>query len=158
MSQLIRTSISIVMLAYATLTWAGIEAIYGDWEGGDSGTEAIFGSMTITKTRLTWEGRSPRERRCSVLYQQIPEGFGVKFKDQVGTEFVSGPDSPFQTFFLKIDDRKRCALGITHFRMTLREDLPAKMLDYIEHRGLDRSMGWGHFFPAARLNGSIREH
>jgi hypothetical protein len=146
MSQLIRTSISIAMLTYATLAWSGIEVIYGDWEGGDRATEAIFGTMTITKTRLTWKGRSPRERRCSVRYQQIPEGFGVRFKDQVGTEFVSAPDSPFQTFLLKIDDPKRCALGNTHFRMTLREDLPAKMLNYIEHHGLHRSIGWGHFF------------
>ena len=146
MSQAIRTSISVAILSYATLTWAGIDVIYGDWEGGGSGTEAIFGTMRITQTHLTWKGRAPREPRCSVRYRQIPEGFGVRFKDQVGTEFVSAPDSPFQTFLLKVEDRKRCALGITHFRMTLRLDLPGSELNEIDYRGLENPMGRGHFF------------
>lgn len=137
---------AIGILFHATLTWAGIEAIYGDWEGGDRGTEAIFGTMTITKTHLSWKGKAPRELRCTVRYVQIPEEYGARFKDQVGNEKVSAPDSPFQTFLLKIEDRKRCAMRITHFRLTLREDLPTSVLDEIDYRDLDNPMGWGHFF------------
>ncbi len=142
----IRWLITFGLLFYATLSWAGIEAIYGDWDGGDSGTEAIFGTMRITKSHLSWKGKAQGEPRCTVTYKQVPEDFGVKFKDQVGHEYVTAPDSRFQTFLLKIDGRKRCTLGITHFRMTLREVLSVSVLDEIDYRGLGNPMGWGHFF------------
>jgi len=146
MARAIRSLISFGFLLHAVSSWAGIEAIYGDWEGGDRGTEAIFGTMTITRTHLSWKGKSQRESRCTVRYKQIPEGYGVRFKDQVGTEFVSAPDSSFQTFLLKIEGAKPCALGITHFRLTLHEDLPVPVLNDIEYRGLNNPIGWGHYF------------
>jgi len=91
-------------------------------------------------------GESHDKPRCTVRYQQVQEGYGVRFKDQVGTEYVSASDSPFKTFLVRIDDRKRCALGITHFRLTLHENRPVSM-DYVEYRGLtDPAVARGHFF------------
>ena len=146
MKQPIRWLFAVGILFYATFSWAGIEAIYGDWEGGGSATVAIFGTMTITNSHLSWQGQAQGEPRCTVAYRQIPEGFGVKFKDQLGREYVTAPDSRFQTFLLMIDDPKRCALGITHFRMTLHERFSGRMLDEVDYRGLDNPRGWGHFF------------
>lgn len=145
MSRLTRCLVSIGVLFYAAFSWAGIEAIYGDWEGGGGAASAIFGTMTITKFHLTWKGKAPREPRCTVRYTHIPESFGVKFRDGAGHEFVSAPDSPFQTFLLKVEDRKRCALRITHFRLTLREDLPVSVLDEIHFYDIDDARGYGSF-------------
>ncbi len=111
MAQVIRSLISFGILLYAASIWAGTESIYGDWEAGGRATEAIFGTMTITKTHLSWQGKSHDKPRCTVRYQQVQEGYGVRFKDQVGTEYVSASDSPFKTFLVRIDDRKRCALA-----------------------------------------------
>lgn len=146
MAHAIRSLMLIGFLLNAVSSWAGIESIYGDWEGGGSGTEAVFGTMTITKTHLSWKGKARGEPRCTVRYEKIREGFGVRFRDQVGTEYVSASDSPFKTFLVRIDGRKRCALGITHFRLTLHEDRPVSM-DYVEYHGLtDPSVARGHFF------------
>ena len=58
MAQVIRSLISFGILLYAASIWAGTESIYGDWEAGGRATEAIFGTMTITKTHLSWQGKA----------------------------------------------------------------------------------------------------
>ncbi len=66
------------------------------------------------------------------------------FKDQVGNTFVTAQDTKFNTYLLKVQGSK-CTSGITHLRLTVAKDMPTYMA-MVEYEGIDRPMGWMHFY------------
>ena len=58
-----------------------IASIYGVWHGGDRGTEAIYGTMTITPTKISWAPKNP-DPKCSTSYSVEKETSGIIFQDQ----------------------------------------------------------------------------
>lgn len=141
---------SICLLLFPHLAVAGTGAFYGRWAGGGKAADAIYGTMDVSKLNFTWKGNNG-DPRCTVSYEQIHEGYGVEFKDQTGNSYVTAPDSTFKTYLLKINGGK-CALGVTHFRLTIRDELP-NYLAMIEYKGLDHPMGRMHFFKLADDSG-----
>jgi uncharacterized protein len=135
-------------LRMSQLIAGGVEAmsgtLYGKWEGGGKAASSIYGTMEISKSKITWKGHSNVNPRCTVTYQQVKEDYGVEFKDQTDNVYVTAPDSTFKTYLLKINGGK-CAMGLTHFRMTLRADLPG-YLEFIEYEELTNIVGRMHFF------------
>ncbi len=100
--------------------------------------------MNIGKSRITWKGNN-NDPQCTVSYQRIAEGFGVRFQDQTDNEYVTAPgESRYTTFLLGIKGGK-CALGLTHFRLTLDRELRG-YLAMVEYETTAHALGRMHFF------------
>lgn len=123
-----------------------MEALYGKWEGGDSGSLAQYGTMKISASSIAWKGRSHAERRCTVAYRRVPERYDIEFRDQTANKYVTAPgDSRYTTFLLKINGGE-CARRTTHFRFTLDSELNG-YLAYIHYdKVLAGPSSHGHFF------------
>ena len=122
----------------------GIAMLYGKWEGSGKASEAIYGMMEITKSKITWKGYSRVDPRCTVLYEQMSEADGTQFKDLFGHSHTISAGSKFKSYLLKINGK--CALKIKYFRMTLSDSLP----DYLDmntyYEGLDEAIGYMGFY------------
>lgn len=153
---LVAALISIVMASYALASddtnsvrhasiAGSMEALYGKWEGGDSGSLAEYGTIKISASSITWKGRSHAERKCTVTYQRVLERYGVRFQDQTEYEYVTAPDSNrYTTFLLKINGSE-CARRTTHFRFTFDNELNG-YLAYIHYdKVLTGPSSRGHF-------------
>jgi len=119
------------------------DVLYGEWTGGDTASDAIYGTMKISTSSITWKGNN-RDPRCTVNYRRLPEGYGVRFRDQTDNPYLTAPgDHRFKTYLLKIKGGK-CALGLTHFRLTLDDELGG-YLDMVEYKGPTNPIGRMHF-------------
>lgn len=118
----------------------GIEALYGKWEAGGAGGIAVYGMMEISKSKITWKGNNPSPR-CTVSYEQVPEGDVIKFKvDPNHFQNIS----PFKSYVLAIHGG--CALRTTYFRLTLPDNMP-DYLDMIEYSDdFAEAVGYVHFY------------
>lgn len=120
------------------------EELYGTWHGGDKAADAIYGRMNISESSMTWKGNN-NDPRCAVSYQRIREDQGVNFRDQTDNNYVTAPgEYRYTTFLLKIRGGK-CALGITHFRLTLDRDFPG-YLAMVKYKGMANAIGHIHFY------------
>lgn len=129
-----------LVIAQSSQNSQGIEALYGKWEAGGKAGIAIYGTMEISKSKITWKGFNPNPR-CTVSYEQVPENDEAKFKDNSG-HFQN--ISPFKSYLLAIHGG--CDLKITHFRLTLPNDIP-NYLDMVEYcEGIDEACGYVHFY------------
>lgn len=131
----------------ANFAFAGEEKLIGSWEGGDTASMSIYGTMHISKAKITWGGHNKYHPKCSATYEVVPEEFGATFKDQTGNIFVTSPDSKFSTYLLKLSGEK-CVLGISHFRLTFpfeNEFNYLAMVEYHKSDTSDKPMGWVHF-------------
>lgn len=142
-----RLPIIITFCLASNFALAGEENLIGSWEGGDTASMSIYGTMHISKENITWGGHNKYNPKCTVTYTIVPEEFGVTFKDQTGKVFVTSPDSKFSTYLLKISGGK-CTLGISHFRLTFpfeNEFNYLAMVEYHKSDTSDKPMGWVHF-------------
>lgn len=124
----------------STQSAQGIEALYGKWEAGGRGGEAIYGRMEISKSKITWKGYN-RSPRCTVSYKLVPEDDAIKFK--VDPERFQ-PLSPFKSYVLAIFGA--CALKTTHFRLTLPSNIPNYLDMNVYTEGMDDTGGYFHFY------------
>lgn len=120
-------------------------SIYGVWKGGGTASWAIYGTMTLTPTRISWKPAS-NNPKCSTGYRVQSEAPGFYFKDKFGDKYITTLDKnqKYRTFLLKLDPKK-CTQGTMYFRFIIDEHLPG-YLDYIEYRNevMEKS-GSGHF-------------
>ena len=119
-------------------------SIIGNWAGGDRAAESIYGTLTISKSLISWGGAHTSSPTCKASYLVEHEELGVKFKDQTGNTYVTSADSKFQTYLVRIKS-SNCVGGVSHMRLTLREDL-AGYLAVVTYDDSNRPTGWIHFF------------
>jgi hypothetical protein len=139
-----RLQIAIASFLFSCYVYGGQDEIIGTWAGGDRAAESIYGTLTISKSSISWGGTHTSSPTCKASYLVEHEDFGVAFKDQTGNTYVTSADSKFQTYLLSIKSAK-CARGLSHLRLTLREDL-AGYLAVVEYDRSNREIGWIHFF------------
>ncbi|NMM25735.1 MAG: DUF1311 domain-containing protein [Glaciimonas sp.] len=128
-------------MAQSTQSTEGIEELYGKWEAGGTGGLAVYGMMKISKSKITWKGYNRVDPRCTVSYEQVPEGDVIKIK--VDPDHFQNI-SPFKSYVLAIHGG--CALKITYFRLTLPDNMP-NYLDMIEYSDdFAEAVGYVHFY------------
>ena len=122
---------------------ANMDELYGTWHGGDKASDAIYGTMKIGKSSITWKGNNGAPR-CTVSYRRELESYGKKFLDQTDNNYVTASgEHRYATFLLKIKGGK-CTLNITHFRLTLDREITG-YLAMIEYETGTKPVGRMHF-------------
>lgn len=118
----------------------GIQVLYGDWTGMGTASEAIYGLMAISNTKITWKGQSHGAPRCTVTYERISEPYGKQFKDESGKLQTIAAGSPFKTFLLTVRGSGEC-LGqsspISQFRFTIFDRTPGVLDLFAYSKGPD---------------------
>ncbi|MGV3590591.1 MAG: hypothetical protein ACO1PZ_02810, partial [Gammaproteobacteria bacterium] len=94
----------IVLLAFPDpLLAAAAEELTGIWSGADTAAISIYGSITISRDHVSWAMNHNHPQGCVLSYSLENESSGVRFHNQVGQEFVTGPDMKFATYLLRIE-------------------------------------------------------
>jgi len=129
-------------------TSGDVVSIYGVWEGGGRATEAIYGTMTITPTKISWvpKNHSPK---CSTSYSVENETSGVTFRG-LHNQYVTTqePNTRYRTSLLKLKE-KTCVNRMKYIRFIVDECLQG-YLEYIDY-DIQGGKGYGHFYFVNQL-------
>lgn len=139
-----RLFIVIVLCLSSLSAIADEQALVGFWEGGDTASMSIYGTIQISESNISWGGHTKYHPKCLVTYTLEHEDSGTTFKDQQGRIYVISPNSKFHTYLLKVSGGK-CTTGISHLRLTFEDD-STSYLAMVEYKGLSQPVGWMHFF------------
>jgi hypothetical protein len=133
-----------LILVASLPAYAQEQMLLGSWDGGDRYSMAVYGTLEVTRTQLSWGGRNRFNPKCSVGYSIEKEPPGVTFMSQTGEKFTTSPDSKFKTYLLKLKPAK-CADGFTHLRLTFQLAPNYDYLAVVEYSGLAKTVGNTHF-------------
>lgn len=126
----------------------GVTSIYGVWDGGDTATMSIYGTMIITPARVSWKPVN-NNPACSTSYSVKKEISGVVFKDQADRKYMttSEKNQQYSTFLLELNPCS-CLESKKYLRFTTAADKRLfGYLAYIAYRdGAQAVEGYGHFF------------
>jgi hypothetical protein len=133
------------MALFASLPAFSQEAmLLGSWSGDDRYSAAVYGTLKITKTKLSWGGHDKIHPRCTVDYTIEGEPHGATFSNQTEQIFTTAPDSKVKTYLLKVSAAE-CTGGFTHLRLTFELAPNYDYLAVVEYAGLDSPVGSTHF-------------
>lgn len=123
---------------------AAAEELAGVWSGADTAAMSIYGSINISRDHISWGMNHNHPQGCVLSYSLENEASGVRFRNQVGQEFLTGPDMKFATYLLRIEDSD-CALQLSKLRLTFVDPNDRDFLELVEYDLAGEAIGWMHF-------------
>lgn len=125
---------------YAQTASADQEMLLGTWNGNDRASEAIYGTMLISKRKISWGGSNPYNPYCQTTYTLVDQYSSETYPDNPFT-LVAG--RTFTIFKLKLDPQACIAQeGYIQFALPSDQDKYAEVVTYGTD---DRQIGWHNF-------------
>lgn len=140
-----RILIAIISFMISLSIYANEKLLIGKWEGGDTASMSIYGTLKISKEFIFWDKNNNYSHNCKLSYQIEKDKYGVIFKDQTRKKYVTAPNNEFITFLLKITN-DNCNTVIGYFRLTFPSKDKLGYLAMIEYNKSRKAHGWMHFY------------
>lgn len=129
-----------VMAAYAQLAVAEENMLLGVWSGNDRASEAIYGTMQISKKQITWGGSNPYNPDCKTTYTLMAKYSAMTYPNNT-FPLIAG--RTFIIYKLKLDPQ-----ACTGHEEYVQFALPSDRNEYAEvvtYGSDDRQTGWHNF-------------
>jgi hypothetical protein len=141
---LIIISVAISQIAFAD---TNEDRLIGIWEGGDSASHAIYGTLVMTKDRISW-GKEKSDPGCEGRYFIVAKDYAVTFPDAFPNPYADSRQQSTKKkmyHIIKIKITQNTCIGVATYLQFAFPSNSVRYVDVVEYNEANRPEGWIHF-------------
>jgi hypothetical protein len=136
------TSFLFVNYLAVTSALAETASVVGVWDGGGRAAEAIYRTLTITDTHISWP-HTHNLPKCKAAYKIVLTESGDTYPDELAIFKNLAKDRTFATVRLELE-QKKCVGSLGYLQFSIPSDIPG-YADVVEYDRNGKPEGWIHF-------------
>lgn len=134
-------------VAHARSASSAASLLEGEWWGGDTVSESLYGNLKITHDRIFW-GRNISKPACKAHYSVVSRGYDRTYPDE-DKAFRYLVESRMYTIIKIKLFKNTCENPSRYFQFAFPSDIPG-YVDMVSYDEANKPYEWMHFFKGRK--------